>query len=419
MVAWILVVLASLLVPLSVFTVWTVHTVTSTDQYVATLAPLVRERVITEHVAVEATNKLFDAVNVQGRIEHALPSKAAFLAAPVTSQLHGFVRRQVDAVLNSTWFHHLWDTINRRSHQAVVNVLTGKRTPARRAHKVIVDVTPVITKAVTALDQHGVTVFNGVRHRLARADTLTLQLASSRQVSQARTLFSAATALGWEVPLVAGLVVVAAVAVAVDRRKALLRIAVGSALFAVFLLACLALGRAFFVDHAAARASPSVTGAVFDILVRFLREWMRILVAVAAGLAVVLWLAGPGRWPRWLRATVARGARWSARRVAELGDDERRRQASAAARAGARWVLEHRDGLRMAGVIVAGAVIVLGGNLSVGGIWWTAVGLALYLGAVAVVVAWARRAAGRATAGVGGPPDRPDRPDEPRPVAGG
>ncbi|MGH9093010.1 MAG: hypothetical protein ACRDZR_16780, partial [Acidimicrobiales bacterium] len=294
-VTWILVVLASLLVPLSVFTVWTVNTVTNTDQYVATLAPLVREKVITEQVAVAATNKLFDAVDVQDRIEHALPSKAAFLAAPVTSQLHAFVRRQVDAVLNSTWFHRLWDTINRRSHQTVVDVLTGKRTPARRANRVIVDVTPVITKAVTALDQRGVTVFNGVRHRLDRADTLTLQLASSRQVSQARRLFSTATSLGWEVPLVAGLVVVAAVAVAVDRRKALLRIAVGTALFAVFLLACLALGRAFFVDHAAARADPSVTGAVFDILVRFLREWMRILVAAAAGLAVVLWLAGPGR----------------------------------------------------------------------------------------------------------------------------
>lgn len=404
-VAWFLVVLASLLVPLSVFTVWTVSTVTDTDQYVATLAPLVRERVITEQIAVEATNELFDAVDVQGHIEHALPSRASFLAAPVTSQLHELVRRQVDAVLNSTWFHHLWDTVNRRSHQTVVDVLTGKRTPGRRAHQVIVDVTPVISKAVTALDAHGVTVFDGVRSRLARADTLTLHLATSKQIAQARHLFSVATALGWEVPLVAGLVVVAAVAVAVDRRKALLRVAVGTGLCSVFLLACVAVARAFFVDHAAAHVDPTFTGAVFDILLRFLREWLRVLVAIATALAVLLWLAGPGRWPRWLRATVARGARWAWRRVAELGDAERRRQASAAARAGARWVLDHRDALRMAGVVVAAAVVLFGGNLSVGGIWWTAVGLVLYLAAIAVVMAWARRVADRGPGTAAGAPD--------------
>lgn len=400
-VAWFLVVLASLLVPLSVLTVWTVSTVTNTDRYVTTLAPLVRQRVITEEVAVKATNKLFDAVDVEGRIQHVLPRRAGFLAAPVTNQLHQFVRKQVDAVLNSAWFHRLWDTVNRRSHQTVVEVLTGKRTPGKRAHQVVVDLTPVIDKAVTALDAHGVTVFNGVRQRLARANTLTLQLASSRQIAQARHLFSAATDLGWAVPLVAGLVVVVAVAVAVDRRKTLLRVAVGAALVAVLFLACVALARAFFVDHAAARVDPAAAGAVFDILLRFLRQWLRILVAVAGGLTLVLWLAGPGRWPRWLRATVARGARWTGRRVVELGQEDRRRQATAAARAGAGWVLEHRDGLRMAGVVGAGAVILLGGNLSVGGVWWTAVALALYLGAIAVVVAWARRVADARTGGGG------------------
>lgn len=399
-VAWILVVLASLLVPLSVVTAWAVGTVTNTDQYVATMAPLVRERVITDYVATQATNKLFDAVDVQGRIEKALPKRAAFLAAPVTGQIYTFVREQLDKILRSEWFHELWDRLNERSHTSVVDVLTGKVTPGQRAHEVLVDVTPVITKAIDSLDARGVTTFDSVRTRLRQANTLTVRIATSEQISKARNAFSVITSAGWLVPVIAGAIVVVGVAIAVDRRKTLLRMAVGTALFAVVLLAVLAVGRSFFVDHAV-RVTPPVTGAIFDVIIRFLRDWLRITVVIAVALALVLWLAGPGRWPRWMRAGVARAARWCGRRVAEINSAEHRAQASSAARTGAGWVMEHRDGLRLVGAVVAGAVIVLGGNLSVDGVFWTAVALVLYLIVLEIVVAWARRTSG-ATAD--GPP---------------
>ncbi len=395
LVAWVLVVLASLLVPLSVLTAWTVGTVTNTDQYVATLAPLVRERVITDYVATQATDKLFDAVDVQQRIAKVLPKRAGFLAAPITGRIYGFVHAQLDTVLRSEWFHSLWDRLNERSHTSVVNVLTGKVTPGQRAHEVIVDVTPVITRAIESLDGRGVTVFDSVRTRLRQADTLTVKIATSKQISKARHAFSVVTRLGWLVPVIAAMVVVAGVAVAVDRRKTLLRMAVGSALVAVVLLAGVALGRAFFVDHAS-RVTSSVTGAVFDILVRYLRDWLRITAAVALVVALALWLAGPGRWPRGIRSRVVLVARWCGRRVAELGSPEHRAQASAAARTGAAWIVEHRDGLRLAGAVVAGAVVVLGGNLSVDGVLWTAIALMLYLAALEIVVAWARRTSTRA-----------------------
>ena len=56
-IAWVLVVLAVVLVPISVVTVWAVNTVTDTDHYVATLAPLARERVVTDYVAMDATDQ--------------------------------------------------------------------------------------------------------------------------------------------------------------------------------------------------------------------------------------------------------------------------------------------------------------------------------------------------------------------------
>jgi hypothetical protein len=402
-IAWVLVVLAVLLVPISVVTVWAVNTVTDTDHYVATLAPLARERVVTDYVAMDATNKLFEKVNVQQKLTKALPKQADFIAAPLTGTLHSFVQRQLTDLLRSTWFHDLWDNLNRKSHTAVVNILTGKTVPGQRANRVLVNLTPVLTKAIGQLDARGVTLFDPLRAQLAHAQTVTLELASSRQISKARNFFRVASDLGWAAPLLAVVAIVLALVVAVDRRKTLLRVAVGVALLTVVLLGALALGRSFFLSHAAARVPPTVTGAIFDTVIRFLRAGLKWVLLIAVAVAALLWLVGPARWPRWLRAQAARAVRWAGRRAAELGNEQNRRRASAATRRGAAWCLEHASGVRLLGVVVAGIVLVFGGNLSVSGVWWTVVGVAIYLVVVEGVLAWARRAAaaaaGPATAG--------------------
>lgn len=393
-VAWVLVVLAVILVPVSVITVWAVNTVTDTDHYVATLAPLAHERVVTDFVAADATNQLFEKLNVQKNIGKALPQKASFLAAPLSNTLHGFVERQLKDLLRSTWFQNLWDSLNRSTHTTLVNVLTGKTTPGKRANQVIVNLTPVVTKAIDQLDAHGVTLFDQVRTQLAAAQSLTLQLASSKQIAEGRKFFKIASDLGWAAPVLAVVAIVAAVGVAVDRRKTLLRIAVGVCLLVLLLLAGLALGRSFFLSHAAARVSPTVTGAIFDTVIRFLKHGLRGVLLISAIVAVLLWLAGPARWPRWLRAQAVRGIRWTGRQAAELGNAENRRRASAGTRRAAGWATEHAPGLRLLGVVVAGIVLIFGGNLSVGGVWWTVVGLAIYLVVLELVFLWARRTAG-------------------------
>jgi hypothetical protein len=392
-ITWVLIVLAVVLVPVSVVTVWAVNTVTNTDHYVATLAPLARERVVTDYIALDATDQLFEKVHVQEKITNALPKKADFLAAPLTGTLQNFVQRQLTDLLRSPWFHNLWDTLNRRSHTAVINILSGKTVPGQRANRVLVNLTPVLTKAIDQFDQRGVTLFDPLRAQLAHAQTVTFELASSQQISKARNFFTAASDLGWAAPLLAVIAIVLALVVAVDRRKTLLRVAVGTGLLTLVILGGLALGRSFFLSHAAARVPPTVTGAIFDTLIRFLKTGLKWVLLIAAIVAVLLWLVGPARWPRWLRAQFVRGIRWTGRRAAELGNEENRRRASAATRQSAAWCLEHASGVRLLGVVVAGIVLVFGGNLSVGGVWWTLVGLAIYLVVLEGLFAWARRTA--------------------------
>ena len=56
-ISWVLIVLASLLIPVSVVSAWAIRTVTDTDQYVTTMAPLARNQLIIDHLADKTTTR--------------------------------------------------------------------------------------------------------------------------------------------------------------------------------------------------------------------------------------------------------------------------------------------------------------------------------------------------------------------------
>jgi hypothetical protein len=408
-VAWILVVLAALLVPLSVITAWAVRLTTNTDKYVETLAPLASDPVITNYIALRATDRLFEAVPVQEKVQTALPKPAQFVAAPVTQQLKGFVENELKKVLDSTWFHNLWNELNRRSHQQVVEVLTGKGTPKlQKANEVLLNVTPVVGQAVKQLDARGIHVFDSAQARLEHAQGVTVKLASSQQISKVRGLFHRLVDLTWKVPLVALLIIIVAGLIAVDHRKTLLRIAIGAAIVTLVFLGALQLGKGFFVDHARPRIDPALATAAFNIIVRFLTNDLRWTLLICLIVAVILWFIGPSSWALWIRAQLARGGRWVWRHIREFWDGEQRAKASKRTVATAAWISEHAAALRIAGAVVAGAVVIFGGNLSISSVWNTVLGLAAYLIVLQVVVVWARRITASASgADRGGTPSGP------------
>ena len=52
--------------------------------------------------------------------------------APLVTQLHSYVEGLALKVFESPKFAQLWDALNRHSHAAVINTLTGKQTPAQQ-----------------------------------------------------------------------------------------------------------------------------------------------------------------------------------------------------------------------------------------------------------------------------------------------
>jgi hypothetical protein len=398
-IAWVLVVLASLLIPISVISVWAIRTVTNTDQYVATLAPLARNPVIVEHLAQKATDELFSTNIVQDKVTAALPAKAKPIITPIVAEVRAYVFALALKVFESPQFGRLWDTLNRHTHDAVIDILTGKQSPLvqklEKGGGIAVNVTPALNDLIDQANAKGVTLFNPLKPILTKGDHLGVTVVSKSQVSKFTGAFNAIVTLKWIVPVVALVLGILGILIAVEHRKTLLRTAIGVALVTLLLLAGLSLGRITFVNQAGHTFNRQVAATVWDTMLRFLATDLRWMLLVAALFAFGAWLAGPARYAVWTRSTVARGGRWVATQGHGLSAGAGRAAAgSGQARRTGGWILEHVNGLRIVGVVVAGLFLVFGGDLTGWSLLIIVIVLAVYLALLQLVAAWARKVSG-------------------------
>lgn len=397
--AWVLVVLASLLIPVSVISVWAIRTVTNTDQYVATLAPLARNPVIVDHLAAKATDELFSTHIVQDKVTAALPAKAKPIVTPIVNEVHSYVYGLALKVFESPKFGQLWDSLNRHTHDAVIDVLSGKSTPItkklEKAGGIVVNVTPALNNLIDQANAKGVTLFNPLKPILTKGDSLGVTVVSKAQVSKFTGLFNAIVTLKWAIPVIALVLGILGIIVAVEHRKTLLRMAIGVALVTLLLLAGLSLGRITFINQAGHSFNRQVAGAVWDTLLRLLQRDLRWMLLISVLFALGAWLAGPARYAVWIRSTCAKSGRWVSAQAHELTAGAGRAAAgSDRVRRSGGWITEHLNGLRIVGVVVAALFLVFGGNLTGLSLLVILIVLAVYLGLIQLVAVWARKVAG-------------------------
>jgi hypothetical protein len=390
-------VLSALLIPVSVVSVWAINTVTDTTHYVRTMAPLARNDIVINQLATRSTDTLFRSLNVEKRVEQLLPAQAAVIAPPIVMELRVEVHSIAESVLRSAQFGRLWDGLNRASHATAVSLLSGQKTKGvttiNKVGYLIINVTPVLTEVINSADHQGITFFDPVKTVLGRGNKLSVTLISSQQAAKATQLFSLVKALKWLVPLFTLLLAAAAVAIAVERRRTLLRLAMAAAFLTLVFVAALALGRDVFLDQATRHGlNRSVSGVVWDTVLRYLGEGLRWTLLILVVLATVLWLVGPSRVAVLVRGRLGAARHQLAEMVGELTAGERRVWATRGGRGRPGWLLELLHGARIAGVVVAGGVIVFGGHLSIGAIVTVAIALGVYLGLLQLVLAWARTA---------------------------
>jgi hypothetical protein len=151
-VAVILVVLTVVVFAAGVAGAWARRTVLNTDRYVATVGPLAEDPAVQEYLARTITNQIFQALDVQGRLQTVLQERAdrlVFLAGPITSSVQGFVQDQVQKVVASEQFARLWTEVNRIAQEQAVKLLEGDTTLVTiQGEKVVLNLIPIANEVL-------------------------------------------------------------------------------------------------------------------------------------------------------------------------------------------------------------------------------------------------------------------------------
>ena len=101
----VLVVLATLLAFLAIFALWANRQLLDTDNWVETSTSVLENQDVQEQLSIFLVDELYTNVDVQARIQEALPPRADVLAGPAAGGLKGLLEDAVDALLDRPRCH--------------------------------------------------------------------------------------------------------------------------------------------------------------------------------------------------------------------------------------------------------------------------------------------------------------------------
>ncbi|MEF9904563.1 hypothetical protein [Streptomyces sp. P9-A2] len=325
----VLLLLTLLLAPLAVVAAWVQDTVSDTDRYVETVAPLASEPPVQEAVINRLTDRVVENVDVAAvtdSLAEALQDAgtsprvvegAESLEVPLRNAVRTVVDRTVSGVITSDAFQHAWEGANRRSHAAVVTMLTGDGTGAVRAEgdTVQLHVGEVVDQVRERL------VDAGFEKAAAIPDTdRTITLFQGEELSKAQDTMRLLDVLGMWLPVLTVVLAALAVWTAPAHRVMLMITATGTGVMMMGLLLVLAVVRRVYLDSVPPAAlPPDAAAAIYDTFVRFLRDSTRTLLIVSVITALVAYLYGPGRPARVVRTTARRGTTATGRALRRAG----------------------------------------------------------------------------------------------------
>jgi hypothetical protein len=381
-VAVVLITLGCILAPVAVLGVWAGNQVTNTDRYVANMTPLISQpsiqHALSDKITTEITTRLdAKALTTQVAAELSrdnLPRLSTLLtnfSGPIASGINGFVGTAVSRIVASPAMATLWVQANRTAHAGLVKVLSGQGNGAlaEQNGEVVLQIGPLITQVQQQLTARGLTFANKIPTVNA-----TFPLFAAPNLAKAQQGYRLINALKWLLPFLSVLLMVAGIFVARGRRHGLIGAALGLSASMLVLAVALLIARSIYLRSVPSTALPAdAAAALYDTLVRFIKDGLRVLLLVGLVIAAGAFLTGPSAAAVRVRGAARSGIGWT------RGQFER-----AGLRTGpvGTWVAVHKTLLRIGALAVVALIFVFWGQPSLALVIWLVVLLLVVLGLI-------------------------------------
>ena len=372
--------LAVILAPLSVVAVWARGEVTDTERFVATVAPLASEPAIQEAVANRVSEEIITAIKLDELTKNTVDlldsnldlneqQKALLntLSGPLESGIEGLIRDQVQNFIQSDLFAQLWTEITTRAQEGIQQALSGEQSGAisLQGADVVLNLGDVVEEVKNALVARGLTVAENV-------PTVDSQIVifQSESLASLQRGYSALNTLGFWLPIVVAALAILGIAIANDRRKAVLGTGIGLTISSLVAGTLISVGRAEYLNALPNTVSLGAATAFFDQLTIFLRGAVWAMFTSGILLLLAALVMGPTGFAAGLRGLAVNAAAAIQSMLASWGVRAEGLQS---------WAARNASGLRIAVTLVALLIVLVTRYKTVDLVIWTTVGLLVVL----------------------------------------
>ena len=381
-VAAVVITIGCILAPISVTAVWAANQVSNTDRYVANMAPLISEPAIQSALSARITTEIENRLNVGALVSSTsaeltsdhLPRLSALLqnfSGPITSGVNNLVSTTVTRAVASPAMAQVWVTANRTAHAGIVRVLSGQGNGSLSVvnDNVVLNLAPLIAQVKQDLVARGLTIAEKIPTVNA-----TFPLFAAPNLAKAQQGYRLLTTLKWVLPLLSIALLVAGIFIAKSRRRGLIGASLGLAGSMLVLAIALAIARAIYLNSVPQSVLPSdAAAALYDTLVRFIKDGLRVLLLIGLVIAVGAFLAGPSSAAVATRRGVRSGIGW----VRDRGERAGLHPGPVSA-----WTSAHKRLLQIAALGVVALIFVFWGQPSLALVIWLVVLLLVALGVI-------------------------------------
>ncbi len=339
--------------------VWASNEVSNTGRWVATVEPLVHDPAMQNYLTDQITNQITSRINITGTVNVAaaqlntkgLPKIAALLkqfGPQIASSVTGFIHSTVHSVVSSQAFATAWVQVNTVAHQGLVKVLSGQGGGAVSSTsngEIVLNLGPLIAVAKQDLVAKGFTLASSIP-----PVTPTLALFQAKDLSKAQSEYRLIKSLKIVLPILALLFIAAGVYVARGRRHALVGAGLGLAASMLVLAIGLEIFRSIYLSSVPSNVLPTdAAAAVFDAFVHFIKQSLRVVLAVGLVVAIGAFFTGPSHTAVRTRSALTSGMDW----IRHYG--ERRGVSTGPV---GQWTYLHRRSLRIGAVALFALIFV-------------------------------------------------------------
>ena len=302
--SWVLLVVATLLVPLSVLVSWTAVRLADESAFVETFAPLagdedVQAAVIDSSIALIESSVDIDGLTsaavgqLTGRgLPNAADSAIKLLGGVAADGVRAAIERTLTELVHSDMFERTWEGALRLSHRTLEATARGSAfngaLQVSEGANLDLEVGDLVAQLRERLIANGYAFAEAIP-----AVDVSITLVHSDVLPTVALVYGITTAAGWWLPIAAVVVFALSVLIAPSRPRALMRAGIGLALGAALLLIVIAIGGSFAGGVGPeGGVTAAAASAIFAQIVGALRVTSWVLVALGAAVAVTAWVSG-------------------------------------------------------------------------------------------------------------------------------